>query len=54
MGHIPFLDELALIAGLGVVVTLILARLRLPTVAGMLQVSALVGPGGMGLVRTTG
>lgn len=54
MGHIPFLDELALIAGLGVVVTLILARLRLPTVAGLLLVGALVGPGGMGLVRSTG
>lgn len=54
MGHIPFLDELALIAGLGVVVTLILARLRLPTVAGLLLVGALVGPQGLGLVRSTG
>lgn len=54
MGHIPFLQELALIAGLGVVVTLILARLRLPTVAGLLLVGALVGPGGLGLVRSTG
>ncbi len=54
MGHIPFLDELALIAGLGVVITLILARLRLPTVAGLLLVGALVGPQGLGLVRSTG
>jgi CPA2 family monovalent cation:H+ antiporter-2 len=52
MGHIPFIDELAVIAGIGVVVTLILARLRLPTVAGLLFAGALVGPYGFGLVRS--
>jgi CPA2 family monovalent cation:H+ antiporter-2 len=52
MGHIPFIDELAVIAGLGVVVTLVLARLRLPAVAGLLFAGALVGPYGLGLVRS--
>jgi CPA2 family monovalent cation:H+ antiporter-2 len=52
MGHIPFIDELAVIAGIGVVVTLLLARLRLPTVAGLLFAGALVGPYGFGLVRS--
>ncbi len=52
MGHIPFIDELAVIAGLGVVVTLLLARLRLPAVAGLLFAGALVGPYGLGLVRS--
>lgn len=52
MGHIPFIDELAVIAGLGVIVTLILARLRLPTVAGLLFAGALVGPYGFGLVKS--
>jgi CPA2 family monovalent cation:H+ antiporter-2 len=51
MGHIPFIDELAVIAVLGVLVTLILARLRLPTVAGLLFAGALAGPFGLGLVR---
>lgn len=54
MTHIPFLNELALIAGLGLVVTLILSRLRLPTVAGLLIVGAFIGPHGLGLVRSEG
>src|SRR5688572_18920249 len=52
MGHLPLLDELTVIAGLGVVVTVILARLRLPAVAGLLLVGALLGPHGFGLVRS--
>jgi len=52
MGHIPLLDELALIAGLAVLVTVLLARLKLPTVAGLLFAGALVGPYGLGLVRS--
>jgi len=51
MGHIPLLHELALIAALGVVVTVLLARLKLPTVAGLLFAGALAGPYGLGLVR---
>ena len=52
MGHIPLLGELALIAGLAVLVTVLLARLKLPTVAGLLFAGALVGPYGLGLVRS--
>ncbi len=51
MDHIPLLDELAVIAGLGVIVTVLLGRLRLPTVAGLLFAGALLGPFGLGLVR---
>jgi CPA2 family monovalent cation:H+ antiporter-2 len=52
MSHFPIIDELALIAALGVVVTLILARLRLPAVAGLLFAGALSGPGAFGLVKS--
>ncbi len=52
MGHIPLLDELAVIAALGVLVTVILSRLRLPTVAGLLFSGALLGPYGFQLVRS--
>lgn len=52
MAHVPLLDELAVIAALGVVVTVILARLKLPTVAGLLAAGALVGPYGLKLTRS--
>jgi CPA2 family monovalent cation:H+ antiporter-2 len=52
MGSLPLIDELAVIAGLGVLVTVVLARLRLPTVAGLLLAGALVGPFGLGLIRS--
>jgi len=52
MGDVPLLDELAVIAALAVVVTIALARLRLPTVAGLLAAGALLGPFGLGLVRS--
>jgi CPA2 family monovalent cation:H+ antiporter-2 len=51
MGHIPILEELAVITGLGVLITLILARLKLPTVAGLLAAGAVIGPQGLGWVR---
>lgn len=51
MGQLPILEELAVIAGLGVVITLILARLKLPTVAGLLAAGAVIGPPGLGWVR---
>jgi CPA2 family monovalent cation:H+ antiporter-2 len=54
MGHVPMLDELALIAALGVLVTLVLGRLRLPTVAGLLAAGALIGPSGLALVDGQG
>lgn len=52
MGHIPIIDELAAIAALGVVVTLILSRLQLPAVAGLLFAGALAGPAAFGLVTS--
>lgn len=52
MGHVPLLDELAIIAALAVVVTILLAKLKLPTVAGLLAAGALLGPFGLGLVRS--
>jgi CPA2 family monovalent cation:H+ antiporter-2 len=52
MIHIPIIDELAAIAALGVAVTLILARLQLPAVAGLLLAGALAGPAGFGLVTS--
>lgn len=53
MGHIPMLDELAAIAALGVVVTLVLSRLQLPAVAGLLFAGALAGPAGFRLVTSS-
>lgn len=53
MGHVPFLEELAVIAVLAVIVTVSLARIRLPTVAGLLAAGALAGPYGTGLVGSS-
>lgn len=52
MEQIPLLDEIAVIAVLGVLVTIGLSRLRLPTVAGLLLSGALVGPFGLKFVRS--
>lgn len=52
MEQIPLLDEIAIIAALGVLVTIGLSRLRLPTVAGLLLSGALVGPFGLKFVRS--
>jgi CPA2 family monovalent cation:H+ antiporter-2 len=52
MPHIPLLDEVALIAAMGVLVTLVLSRLQLPAVAGLLLTGALMGPSGFGLVKS--
>lgn len=52
MHALPLLDELAVIAALAVVVTVLLSRLRLPTVAGLLAAGALLGPHGLALVRS--
>lgn len=50
MPSIPILNELAIIAAVAVLVTVLLHRLRVPTVAGLLAAGALVGPYGLGLV----
>src|SRR5687768_6988313 len=52
MGHVPLLDELAIVAALAVAVTVVLARLKLPTVAGLLLAGALLGPFGLRLVSS--
>lgn len=52
MGHVPLLDELAIVAALAVAVTVILAKLKLPTVAGLLAAGALLGPYGLHLARS--
>jgi monovalent cation:H+ antiporter-2, CPA2 family len=52
MGHVPLLDELAVVAALAVIVTVILSKLQLPTVAGLLAAGALLGPYGLGLTRS--
>lgn len=52
MGHVPLLDELAIVAALAVAVTVVLARLKLPTVAGLLAAGALLGPFGLRLVKS--
>src|SRR5687768_15738674 len=48
--HVPLLDELAIVAALAVAVTVVLARLKLPTVAGLLLAGALLGSFGLRLV----
>lgn len=47
------LREIAVIAAVGVVVTVLLGRLRLPSVAGLLFSGALLGPHGLALVDDT-
>jgi CPA2 family monovalent cation:H+ antiporter-2 len=52
MGHVPLLDELAIVAALAVLVTVVLSKLKLPTVAGLLAAGALLGPFGFGLATS--
>jgi CPA2 family monovalent cation:H+ antiporter-2 len=50
--QVPVLDELAIVTALAVAVTVILSKLKLPTVAGLLAAGALLGPFGLGLVTS--
>jgi CPA2 family monovalent cation:H+ antiporter-2 len=52
MGQVPLLDELAIVAALAVLVTVVLSKLKLPTVAGLLLAGALLGPFGFGLATS--
>ncbi len=52
MGRVPLLDELAIVAAASVIVIVVLARIRLPTVAGLLVAGALIGPFGFRLIRS--
>jgi CPA2 family monovalent cation:H+ antiporter-2 len=49
--QIPILADIAIIAVVGVLVVLVLVRLRLPILTGLLFAGALVGPSGFGLVH---
>ncbi len=49
--HFTILEELVIVAGLGVLVALVLGRFRLPTITGLLAAGAIAGPHGLGLVR---
>ena len=51
MGHVPLLPELVVILLVGVVASLLLSKLRLPSTAGLLLAGAIVGPFGLGLVK---
>ncbi|MFZ5890665.1 MAG: cation:proton antiporter [Myxococcota bacterium] len=50
--HVPLLDELAIVAALAVAVTVVLSKLKLPTVAGLLAAGALLGPFGLHLATS--
>ena len=52
MTEVDLLQELAVIASLGVLVTLVVTRLKLPTVAGLLMAGALLGPYGCKFVKS--
>lgn len=52
MTTVPLIDELAVVATVAVTVTVLLAQLRLPTVAGLLAAGALLGPFGLQLVKS--
>lgn len=51
MGHIPFLSELVIIIGLGCAVTVLLSKLKLPSIAGLLVTGAMIGPFGLRWVK---
>lgn len=51
MTHLPFLQELVIVAAAGVVAALFLRLLRLPAVAGLLLAGAAAGPSGLNLVH---
>jgi CPA2 family monovalent cation:H+ antiporter-2 len=52
MRHVPLLDELAIVAALAVFATVLLSKVRLPTVAGLLAAGALMGPHGLRLTTS--
>ena len=51
-GTIPLLDELAIISAIATVLAVVLARLRLPAVAGLLLAGAVLGPHALGAVHS--
>lgn len=49
MAHVPLLDQIAVLFAVAVLVAVLMARLRLPSVAGLLLAGAIAGPSGLGL-----
>jgi len=52
VAHLEWLQDLVVVVAVGVVASIALARLRLPSAAGLLLAGALVGPSGLGLVHS--
>ncbi|MEZ4462769.1 MAG: cation:proton antiporter [bacterium] len=50
MVHVPLLEEVAVIAGISVLVSVVLSRFGVPAVTGLLATGALIGPNAVGLV----
>ena len=50
MDDVPFLRDMAIVAAVAVGAVVLMARLRLPTVTGLLLAGAIVGPYSLGLV----
>ena len=50
MVHVPLLEEVAVIAGISVLVSVVLSRFGVPAVTGLLATGALIGPNAIGLV----
>ncbi len=53
MSELPFLTDLLLVVGVGVLAALAVSALRLPAVTGFMVAGTLVGPAGLGLVQDT-
>jgi CPA2 family monovalent cation:H+ antiporter-2 len=53
MHEVNLLRELVVLLGIGLVVAVLLARLKLPVIAGLLLAGALAGPYGLGLVASS-
>ena len=52
--ELAFLRSIIIIFGLSIVIILVFHRLRIPTVIGFILTGLLVGPHGLGLVKTVG
>lgn len=50
MVHVPLLEEVAVISGIAVLVSVVLSRFGVPAVTGLLATGAIVGPNAFGLV----
>lgn len=53
MEHTPLLREFVIVAGVGAAITVLLGKLRIPSIAGLLFAGAVLGPFGLALVKET-